>query len=248
MKKLLENKVAVVTGAARGIGRTIALRFGSEGAAVACCDMVEANNKAVADEVQALGVKSAAYTVNVTDADQVARTAEKILADFDHVDILVNNAGVTRDQLLLRMTEQEWDTVLDINLKGTFLCSKAFVRSMMKQRGGRIINIASIIGLTGNAGQANYAASKAGVIGFTKTLAREFASRGITANAVAPGFIETDMTAALGEQARETLKSRIALNRLGSADDVANVCLFLASDLASYVTGQVISVDGGLAM
>jgi len=170
------------------------------------------------------------------------------LKDFGRVDVLVNNAGVTRDQLLMRMSEEDWDAVLDTNLKGAFNFTKSLTRSFLKQRSGRIINISSIIGLTGNAGQTNYAASKAGLIGFTKSVARELASRGITANAVAPGFIVTDMTQALGAEAQEALKSRIALGRLGTADDVAKAVLFLASDLASYVTGQVITVDGGLAM
>ena len=170
------------------------------------------------------------------------------MKDFGRVDVLVNNAGVTRDQLLMRMSEEDWDAVLDTNLKGAFNFTKSLTRSFLKQRSGRIINISSIIGLTGNAGQTNYAASKAGLIGFTKSVARELASRGITANAVAPGFIVTDMTQALGAEAQEALKSRIALGRLGTADDVAKAVLFLASDLASYVTGQVITVDGGLAM
>jgi len=181
-------------------------------------------------------------------AQFVSETCEKILKDFGRVDVLVNNAGVTRDQLLMRMSDEDWDTVLDTNLKGAFNFTKALTRSFLKQRGGRIVNISSIIGLTGNAGQTNYAASKAGLIGFTKSVARELASRGITANAVAPGFIVTDMTQSLGAEAQEALKGRIALGRLGTADDVANVVLFLASDLASYVTGQVITVDGGLAM
>ena len=178
----------------------------------------------------------------------MAETCEKIQKEFGRVDVLVNNAGVTRDQLLLRMTDDDWDTVLDTNLKGAFNFTKLISRGMLKQRSGRIINITSIIGLTGNAGQSNYAASKAGLIGFTKSVARELASRGITANAVAPGFIVTEMTSALGEPAREMLKTRIALGRLGTAEDVANVVLFLASDLAAYVTGQVVTVDGGLAM
>jgi 3-oxoacyl-[acyl-carrier protein] reductase len=241
--KLLENKVAVVTGAGRGIGRAIAMRLAGEGARVACCGRTLAN---VAETAAAASGK--AYAVDVADGNQVSETAEQIVKDFGRVDILVNNAGVTRDQLLMRMSEEDWDAVLDTNLKGAFNFTKALTRTMLKQRAGRIINISSIIGLTGNAGQSNYAASKAGLIGFTKSVARELASRGITANAVAPGFIVTDMTEALGEEAREALKSRIALGRLGAPDDVANAVLFLASDLAGYITGQVITVDGGLAI
>ncbi len=248
MQRLLENKVAVVTGAGRGIGKAIALRLAGEGATIAACGRTLANVEATASEVAKAGGKATAYTVDVANGAQVAETCEKILREFGRVDVLVNNAGVTRDQLLLRMTDEEWDTVLDTNLKGAFHFTKSLSRAMLKQRSGRIINITSIIGLTGNAGQSNYAASKAGLIGFTKSVARELASRNITANAVAPGFIVTEMTEALGEPAREMLKTRIALGRLGAAEDVANVVLFLASDLAAYVTGQVITVDGGLAM
>jgi 3-oxoacyl-[acyl-carrier protein] reductase len=243
MQPLLENKVAVVTGAGRGIGKAIAVRLAAEGAKVACCGRTLANVEATVT-----GIEGRAYAVDVADAKQVSETCERILKDFGRVDILVNNAGVTRDQLLMRMSDEDWDTVLDTNLKGAFHFTKALTRPFLKQRTGRIINISSIIGLTGNAGQTNYAASKAGLIGFTKSVARELASRGITANAVAPGFIVTDMTQALGTEAQEALKSRIALGRLGAAEDVANVVLFLASDWASYVTGQVITVDGGLAM
>jgi 3-oxoacyl-[acyl-carrier protein] reductase len=248
MQRLLENKVVVVTGAGRGIGKAIALRLAGEGAVIAACGRTLANVEATASEVVKAGGKSTAYSVDVANGAQVAETCEKIVKAFGRVDVLVNNAGVTRDQLLLRMTEEEWDTVLDTNLKGAFNFTKSVSRAMLKQRSGRIINITSIIGLTGNAGQSNYAASKAGLIGFTKSVARELASRNITANAVAPGFIVTEMTDALGEPAREELKKRIALGRLGAAEDVANVVLFLASDLAAYVTGQVITVDGGLAM
>ena len=245
MQKLLENKVAVVTGAGRGIGKAIAIRLASEGASIACCGRTPANVEATVKDIAG---KASAYAVDVVDGRQVTETCEKILKDFGRVDVLVNNAGVTRDQLLMRMSEEDWDAVLDTNLKGAFNFTKSLTRSFLKQRSGRIINISSIIGLTGNAGQTNYAASKAGLIGFTKSVARELASRGITANAVAPGFIVTDMTQALGAEAQEALKSRIALGRLGTADDVAKAVLFLASDLASYVTGQVITVDGGLAM
>lgn len=241
--KLLENKVAVVTGAGRGIGKAIAVKLAGEGASVACCGRTLANVEATAKETA-----GKAYAVDVADSKQVAETAEKILKEFGRVDVLVNNAGVTRDQLLMRMSDEDWDTVLDTNLKGAFNFTKALTRAFLKQRAGRIINISSIIGLTGNAGQTNYAASKAGLIGFTKSVARELASRGITANAVAPGFIVTDMTQSLGAEAQEALKGRIALGRLGTAEDVANAVLFLASDMASYVTGQVITIDGGLAM
>jgi 3-oxoacyl-[acyl-carrier protein] reductase len=248
MQKLLENKVAVVTGAGRGIGKAIALRLAGEGATIAACGRTLVNVESVASEVVKSGGKATPYAVDVANSAQVAETGEKILKEFGRVDVLVNNAGVTRDQLLLRMTDAEWDTVLNTNLKGAFNFTRTLSRAMLKQRSGRIINITSIIGLTGNAGQSNYAASKAGLIGFTKSVARELASRNITANAVAPGFIVTEMTDGLGEPAREMLKTRIALGRLGAAEDVANVVLFLASDLASYVTGQVITVDGGLAM
>jgi 3-oxoacyl-[acyl-carrier protein] reductase len=248
VQRLLENKVAVVTGAGRGIGKAIAWRLAAEGARVAVCGRTLTNiETTVADITKASG-NAKPYVVDVADGQQVAEVCDKILADWGRVDVLVNNAGVTHDNLLLRMNESEWDAVLDTNLKGAFLFTKALGRAMLKQRSGRIINISSIIGLTGNAGQTNYAASKAGLIGFTKSVARELASRNITANAVAPGFIVTDMTEALGRDAQEALKARIALGRLGTPEDVANAVLFLASDLASYVTGQVLTVDGGLAM
>jgi len=243
MQKLLENKVAVVTGAGRGIGKAIALRLAGEGASVACCGRTLAHVETTAAECA-----GKAYAVDVADGKQVGETCEKIIKDFGRVDVLVNNAGVTRDGLLMRMSDEDWDAVLDTNLKGAFHFTKALTRPMLKQRAGRIINISSIIGLTGNAGQSNYAASKAGLIGFTKSVARELASRSITANAVAPGFIVTDMTHALSAEMQEQLKQKIALGRLGVAEDVANVVLFLASDLASYVTGQVITVDGGMTM
>src|SRR5579871_1895534 len=248
MQRLLENKVAVVTGAGRGIGEAIALRLAGEGATIAACGRTLANVEGTASEIAKSGGKATPYPVDVANSAQVTETCEKVMKEFGRVDVLVNNAGITRDQLLLRMTDEDWDVVLQTNLKGAFNFTRTLSRAMLKQRSGRIINITSIIGLTGNAGQSNYAASKAGLIGFTKSVARELASRNITANAVAPGFIVTEMTDALGEPARETLKTRIALGRLGTAEDVANVVLFLASDLAAYVTGQVITVDGGLAM
>ena len=248
MKLLLENQVALVTGAGRGIGKAIALRLAGEGARVACCGRTLANVEATVTAIVAAGGQAKAYAVDVADAGQVTATCEQVFKDFSRVDVLVNNAGVTRDQLLLRISEADWDAVLDTNLKGAFLFTKAISRAMLKQRSGRIVNISSISGLTGNAGQSNYAASKAGLIGFTKSAAKELASRGITVNAVAPGFIVTDMTAVLGADVQEQLKARIALGRLGEPEDIANAVLFLASNLAGYVTGQVITVDGGLVM
>ena len=238
----------MVTGAGRGIGKAIALRLAGEGARVACCGRTLANVEATGAAIAAAGGQAKAYAVDVADAGQVTATCEQVLKDFSRVDVLVNNAGVTRDQLLLRISEADWDTVLDTNLKGAFLFTKAISRAMLKQRSGRIVNISSISGLTGNAGQSNYAASKAGLLGFTKSVARELASRGITVNAVAPGFIVTDMTAVLGPAVQEKLKTQIALGRLGEPEDIANAVLFLASDLAAYVTGQVLTVDGGLVM
>jgi 3-oxoacyl-[acyl-carrier protein] reductase len=246
MQRLLENQVAVVTGGGRGIGEAIARKLAGEGAAIAVCDVMLENAKQVADSLSQAGTKTLAYAVNVTDGAQVAGVCEKIVADFGRVDILVNNAGITRDNLLLRMSEQDWDLVLDVNLKGAFLFAKGLVPAMMKQRQGAIVNIASIVGVRGNAGQANYSASKAGMIGLTKTLAKEYAKRGVRANAVAPGFIQTAMTDKLTDAQKKLQTDYIGLGRLGQADDVANVVLFLASNLSGYVTGQVIGVDGGL--
>lgn len=244
----LANQVAVVTGAGRGIGRAIALKFATEGADVVCVSRTAENSEKVAAEVRALGRKAWAVAVDVSDSAAVNAAAEKILADAGKVDILVNNAGVTRDQLLMRMSDEDWDVVLKTNLKGAFNFTRAFSRSFLKQRSGRIINVASVIGLIGNAGQANYAASKAGLIGFTQSVAKEMASRGITANALAPGFIETDMTAVLKEEFKVELLKRIPLNSLGQPDDIAAAALFLASPGARYVTGQVLTVDGGMVM
>lgn len=245
---LLDNQIAVVTGAGRGIGRAIALRFAAEGADVVCVSRTQENSDKVAAEVKALGRRAWALAVDVADTAAVSGAAEKILADCGKVDILVNNAGVTRDGLLMRMSEADWDAVLNTNLKGAFLFTKAFTRAFLKQRSGRIINIASVVGLMGNAGQANYAASKAGLIGFTKSVARELASRGVTANAIAPGFIETDMTAALKDEHRTELLKQIPLGSLGQGEDIAHAALYLAGPGGRYVTGQVLVVDGGMVM
>jgi len=244
----LASQIAVVTGAGRGIGRAIALKFASEGADVVCVSRTAENSDKVAAEVRELGRKAWAQALDVADAAAVAAAAEKILAECGKVDVLVNNAGVTRDGLLMRMSDADWDAVLDTNLKGAFLVTKAFCRSMIKQRSGRIINISSVIGLIGNAGQCNYAASKAGLIGFTQSTAREVASRGITVNAVAPGFIETDMTSALGEDLRKGLLEQIPLKSFGQPEDIANAVLFLAGPGSRYITGQVLTVDGGMVM
>jgi 3-oxoacyl-[acyl-carrier protein] reductase len=244
----LQNQVAVVTGAGRGIGRAIALKFAREGADVVCVSRTLENSQKVADEVRALGRKAWAQAVDVSDSKAVSEAATKILAEAGKVDILVNNAGVTRDGLVMRMSEEDWDAVLDTNLKGAFTFTKAFGLAFLKQRAGRIINVASVIGLIGNAGQANYAASKAGLIGFTKSVAREFASRGVTVNALAPGFIETDMTAVLKEELRTAILNNIPMKTFGQADDIANAALFLASPASRYITGQVLAVDGGMVM
>src|SRR3954470_23941476 len=246
--KQLENQIAVVTGAGRGIGRAIALKFANAGADVVCISRTQENSDKVANEIRTLGRKAWAFAVDVADSNAVAAAAEKILADCGKVDILVNNAGVTRDGLLMRMSDADWDAVLNTNLKGAFLFTKAFTRAFAKQRSGRIINVASIIGLIGNAGQANYAASKAGLIGFTQSVAKELGSRGITVNALAPGFVETDMTAVLKEEFKVELLKRIPLNSLGQPEDIAAAALFLASPGARYVTGQVLTVDGGMVM
>jgi 3-oxoacyl-[acyl-carrier protein] reductase len=244
-----ENQVAIVTGAGRGIGHAIALRLAREGARVASVSRTEANAQKTADEINAARADAAkAYAVDVSDHPSVSEVGSRILADFGRVDILVNNAGVTRDGLSMRMSVDDWDTVLNTNLKGAFNFVQAVQRSMIKQRSGRIINISSVIGLIGNAGQANYAASKAGLIGLTKSLAREMASRGITVNAVAPGLIETDMTSVLSEEIRKNILSKIPLGTLGQPDDIASMVAFLASAEAKYITGQVLAVDGGMVM
>ncbi len=244
-----ENQVAVVTGAGRGIGHAIALRLANEGARVASVSRSESNAQRTADEINATRPDAArAYGVDVADHTAVQAVAARILEDFGRVDILVNNAGVTRDGLSMRMAIEDWDTVVDTNLRGAFSFAQAVMRSMIKQRSGRIINISSVTGLTGNAGQANYAASKAGLIGLTKTLARELASRGITVNAVAPGFIMTDMTGALSDQVKEAILSKIPLGKFGEGADIAAAVAFLASPEAKFITGQVLTVDGGMVM
>ena len=245
----LTGKTAVVTGGSRGIGRAICLEMARQGANVVLC---YAGNEVMAAETvsacEALGVQAMALRCNVSDAGEVKALMDAALARFGRIDILVNNAGITRDGLLMMMKEDAFDAVLDTNLKGTFLCIKAVSRTMMKQRLGRIINLSSVVGLHGNAGQANYAASKAGVIGLTKSAAKELASRGITVNAVAPGFIDTDMTSSLPEQTKSALLGTIPAGRLGSGEEVAKTIAFLASDAAAYITGQVLAVDGGMSM
>ena len=244
----LNDKVAVVTGAGRGIGRAVAIAYAKMGANVVCVSRTQENSAKVATEIEALGQKSWAFAVDVSDTSAVESSAKNILEDTGKVDILVNNAGVTRDNLLMRMSEEEWDTVLNTNLKGAFNFTKAFTRPFMKQRSGRIINIASVIGLIGNAGQSNYAASKAALIGFTKSVAKELAPRGVTANSIAPGFIETDMTAVLDEKVRGSIIDRIPMNRFGSPEDIANTAIFLALESTNYMTGQVLTIDGGMVM
>jgi 3-oxoacyl-[acyl-carrier protein] reductase len=244
-----ENQAAIVTGAGRGIGHAIALRLASEGARIASVSRSEANAKRTADEINAAYADAAkAYAVDVSDHAAVQKLGAQILEDFGKIDILVNNAGVTRDGLSMRMSIEDWDTVINTNLRGAFNFCQAIMRGMIKQRSGRIINTSSVIGLIGNAGQTNYAASKAGLIGLTKSLARELASRNITVNAVAPGFIVTDMTNALSDEIQKNIISRIPLGRVGEPEDVANAVAFLASAQASYITGEVLCVDGGMVM
>ncbi|MCM1163561.1 MAG: 3-oxoacyl-[acyl-carrier-protein] reductase [Muribaculaceae bacterium] len=247
--KLLEGKVAIITGASRGIGKSIALKFASEGADIAFTDLRrDENMEATEKEIEALGVKAKGYS---SDASNFAQTEEVVAAiknDFGHIDILVNNAGITKDGLMMRMSEAQWDMVINVNLKSAFNFIHAVLPVMMRQRSGSIINMASVVGVHGNAGQANYAASKAGLIALAKSIAQEVGSRGIRANAIAPGFIETAMTAALPEDVRKEWAAKIPLRRAGQVEDIANVATFLASDMSSYVSGQVIEVDGGMNM
>ena len=242
------DQVALVTGASRGIGRAIALKLASEGAFVIATATSESGASATAEAIVAQGGKGKAVKLDVSRPDEVEALFQAIVAEQGRLDILVNNAGITRDGLLLRMKEEEWDSVLDTNLKGAFLCTKAAAKVMTKARYGRIVNISSVVGEMGNPGQVNYCASKAGMFGMTKSVARELAKRNVTVNAVAPGFIETDMTAVLPEKAREALLQQIPLERLGSPEDVANAVYFLVSPLANYITGQVLSVNGGMYM
>jgi 3-oxoacyl-[acyl-carrier protein] reductase len=244
----LNGKIALVTGAARGIGKEIALRLAGCGASLVIVDVQEESAKETADEIEKLGVRARAYACDVSSFEAVEALAASVGRDFDKVDILVNNAGITRDKLLMRMKPEDWNAVISVNLTGAFNFAKVFSPPMLKRREGCVVNIASVIGLTGNAGQANYAASKAGVIGLTKSLAKEFAGRGVRVNAVAPGFIRTAMTAAMAEDSRDQMKKTIPLARFGEPGDVANVVLFLVSDLSGYVTGQVIGCDGGMVM
>jgi 3-oxoacyl-[acyl-carrier protein] reductase len=245
----LSGKTAIVTGGSRGIGRSIALKLAEKGANV----VVNYTNNAskaqeVVDEVKKMGVEALALKADVSSEDAVKALVKEVSKHFNTIDILVNNAGITRDTLVIRMKDEDWDKVMDINLKGTYLCTKLIGKKMMKQRSGKIVNITSVVGIMGNAGQANYAASKAGVIGFTKSIAKEFAPRGINVNAVAPGFIQTDMTDKLPEEVKENYAASIPLGRLGSPEDVANIVAFLCSEEADYLTGQVINVDGGMVM
>lgn len=247
--KLLEGKVALITGAARGIGKAIALRMAAEGADIAFTDLViDEIGQETEKEIAALGVKCKGYASNAADFAQTEAVVAQVMEEFGHIDILVNNAGITKDGLMLRMTEAQWDAVINVNLKSAFNFIHALVPIMMRQRGGSIINMASVVGVHGNAGQSNYAASKAGLIALAKSVAQEMGSRGIRANAIAPGFIDTAMTQALPEEVRKEWAQRIPLRRGGTVDDIANVAIFLASDMSSYVTGQVIQVDGGMNM
>ena len=247
--KLLEGKVAVVTGAARGIGKAIALEFAKEGADVAFTDLaIDENGKATEAEIAALGVKAKGYASNAANFEETHEVIDRIVKDFGRIDILVNNAGITKDGLLMMMKPEDFDAVIAANLRGAFLCMKAVARQMVKQRYGRIVNLSSVVGLRGNAGQVNYAASKAGVIGMTKSLAKELAGRNITVNAVAPGFIDTDMTAALTETAKNAALGSIPMGRMGTPENVAKAVAFLAGEDAGYITGQVLAVDGGMSM
>ena len=246
---LLKDKVAIVTGAGRGIGRAIALKYAQEGANVVITDLkVDEAVEAFIEELKGLGVKAKAYASNAANFDDAHKLIEEVLADFGRVDVLVNNAGITRDGLMMRMTEEQWDLVINVNLKSAFNLIHAVTPVMLKQKSGSIINMASVVGVSGNAGQTNYSASKAGMIGLAKSIAKELGSRGVRANAIAPGFIITDMTHALSDEVRKQWEAQIPLRRGGTPEDVANVATFLASELSSYVTGQTIHVCGGMNM
>jgi len=247
--KLLEGKTAIVTGAARGIGKSIAMRFAQEGCNVAFTDLVI--NEAAEEtqkELEALGVKAKGYASDASNFEDTQKVVAEIAKDFDSIDILINNAGITKDTLLMRMTEDQWDAVINVNLKSVFNFTKAVQPTMLRQRSGSIVNMSSVVGVSGNAGQANYAASKAGMIGFTKSIAKELGSRGIRSNAIAPGFIITEMTGKLPEDVKKDWEQKIPLKRGGTPEDVANICVFLGSDLSAYVSGQTIHVCGGMNM
>ncbi|MCD4780999.1 MAG: 3-oxoacyl-[acyl-carrier-protein] reductase [Candidatus Omnitrophica bacterium] len=244
----LKDQIVLITGSARGIGKEIALTFAKEGATVVISDINGESAQETCAEFIRMNLSADSFSCDVTSMESVKEMVDKILDKYKRIDILINNAGITRDNLLLRMRECDWDAVVSTNLKGVFCCTKIISKSMLKARKGKIINIASIIGIVGNAGQANYSASKAGVIGFTKSIAKEFASRGITSNAVAPGYIQSEMTNKLNDKDREKILSSIPLNRIGTPKDVAHVCLFLASSGGDYITGQTIVVDGGMAI
>jgi len=247
--KLLDGKVALITGAARGIGKAIAVKYASQGANIAFTDLVIDNNtENTKKELESYGVKVVAIASNAASFEEAHKVVEDVVKEFGKLDILVNNAGITKDGLMMRMSEQQWDMVININLKSAFNYVHAVTPVMMRQKGGSIINMSSVVGVSGNAGQSNYSASKAGMIGLTKSIAQELGSRGVRSNAVAPGFILTDMTDKLPDEVKKQWAEQIPLRRGGSAEDVANVCLFLASELSSYVTGQVISVCGGMKM
>lgn len=245
---ILENQVVLVTGASRGIGAAISDVMGSNGATVVGTATSDSGAEAISKRFKAAGINGVGMKLNVTDAEETAAVIAKISADFGNISILVNNAGITRDNLFMRMKDEEWDDVISTNLSSVYRLCRLVIKPMVKARGGRIINISSVVGITGNAGQVNYAAAKAGVLGLTKSMARELGSRSITINAVAPGFIESDMTDALPDEQKDKLKGEIALGRLGTPDDIAQTCLFLASPGAAYITGQTISVNGGMVM
>lgn len=245
---LLKDKLSFITGSARGIGKTIALKFAEEGSDIIVCDVNEAGIAETVAEIEKAGRKALGVKMDVTNLASVESAVNGAMEKFGKIDILVNNAGITKDNLLLRMKEEDWDAVLTVNLKGVFVCTKLISRIMLRQKSGKIVNVASVIGLMGNAGQSNYSASKAGIIGFTKSCAKEFASRSINVNAVAPGYIQTEMTKGLPDDIKEKMLKYIPMEKFGTTEDVANVILFLASPLSDYVTGEVVRIDGGMAM